>query len=287
MSLNEAQLGSFSGSRINPLSSEDQFKESLKAAQMMDESDDDFKELCASFFQRVKKNGTKEVLAEKKTQKASNSSQIASKLKRTKPAATKSKTLHGPRERKTRSGSQAPRTKKQGAPKWQESEPAPPENGEQRVLASTVLQENARSTQTEAAPSNNSQLPPSCLTAMVPSPSKPRAAELVLQRMQQFKRADPERLKHASEGCPLQAALEENVPKGPGEAMTAGNGAGPWRPATESDAAVALALQQEFGQEGASALDNSLEEKGLFFCQICQKNLSAMNVTRREQHVNR
>ncbi|XP_032957266.1 structure-specific endonuclease subunit SLX4 isoform X1 [Rhinolophus ferrumequinum] len=270
---------------------------------MMDESDDDFKELCASFFQRVKKNGTKEVLAEKKTQKTSNSSQIANKLKRTKPAATKSKTLHGPRERKTRSGSQAPRTKKQGAPKWQESEPAPPENGEQSVLASTVLQESARSTQTgnparntartsreenrEAAPSSNSQLPPSCLTAMVPSPSKPRAAELVLQRMQQFKRADPERLKHASEGCPLQAALEENVPKGPGEAMTAGNGAGPWLPATESDAAVALALQQEFGQEGASALDNSVEEKGLFFCQICQKNLSAMNVTRREQHVNR
>lgn len=64
-------------------------------------------------------------------------------------------------------------------------------------------------------------------------------------------------------------------------------GAGPWLPATESDAAVALALQQEFGQEGASALDNNLEEKGLFFCQICQKNLSAMNVTRREQHVNR
>lgn len=148
MSLNEARLGSFSGSRINPHSSEDQFQESLKTAQMMDESDDDFKELCASFFQRVKKNGTKEVLAEKKTQKTSNSSQIANKLKRTKPAATKSKTLHGPRERKTRSGSQAPRTKKQGAPKWQESEPAPPENGEQSALASTVLQESARSTQT-------------------------------------------------------------------------------------------------------------------------------------------
>ncbi|KAM5198617.1 structure-specific endonuclease subunit SLX4 isoform 3-T8 [Hipposideros larvatus] len=254
---------------------------------MMDESDDDFKELCASFFQRVKKNGTKEVLGIKKTQKASNSTQITSKPKRTKAAATKNKTLQGPKERKTRSGSQAPRTKKQAAPKWQESEPAPPENGERSVLASAVLQDSAQSTQTEAAPSSNSQLPPSCLTEMVPSPSKPRAAELVLQRMQQFKRADPERLKHASEGCPLQAALEENVPQGPGEAMMAGNGAGPWLPANESDAAVALALQQEFGQEQASGLDESLEEKGLFFCQICQKNLSAMNVIRREQHVNR
>lgn len=75
----------------------------------------------------------------------------------------------------------------------------------------------------EAAPDSRSQPPPSCLTAMVPSPSKPRAAELVLQRMQQFKRADPERLKHGSEGCSLEAALEENVPKGPQE-MMAGNG---------------------------------------------------------------
>ena len=56
--------------------------------------------------------------------------------------------------------------------------------------------------------------------------------------------------------------------------------------AADSDAAMALALQQEFRREEASRHD-SLEEKGLFFCQMCQKNLSAMNVTRREQHVNR
>ena len=59
---------------------------------------------------------------------------------------------------------------------------------------------------------------------MVPSPSKPRAAELVLQRMQQFKRVDPERLKHASAGCSLEATPEEDDPKGPREAVTAGNG---------------------------------------------------------------
>ncbi|XP_070269223.1 structure-specific endonuclease subunit SLX4 isoform X5 [Myotis yumanensis] len=275
---------------------------------MMDESDDDFKELCASFLQRVKKNGTKEVSGERKTKKSSNITQLTSK-----PTATKSKTLQGPRERKTRSGSQATRTKKQGVPKWQESEPAPSENGEGSVLASAVLWKSAWSTQTgnparniartstektrDAAPNGDSQ-PPPCLTATVPSPSKPRAAEMVLQRMQQFKRADPARLKHASEGCSLQPALEENVPKDPRGAIMVGNGmtgvfclpnrrSGPWLPATESDTAVALALQQEFGQEGATTPDDSLEEKGLFFCQICQKNLSAMNVTRREQHVNR
>ncbi|KAK1344763.1 hypothetical protein QTO34_013464 [Cnephaeus nilssonii] len=210
--------------QTDPHSSENKL-ESLKTGQMMDESDDDFKELCASFFQRVKKNGTKEVSGERKTKKSSNITQLTSK-----PTATKSKTLQGPRERKTRSGSQATRTKKRGVPKWQESEPAPSENGEGSALASAMLWRSAWSTRTgnpvrniartsieetrEAAPNGDSQ-PPPCLTATVPSPSKPRAAEMVLQRMQQFKRADPERLKHASEGCSLQPALEENIPKDP------------------------------------------------------------------------
>ncbi|XP_023369616.1 structure-specific endonuclease subunit SLX4 isoform X1 [Otolemur garnettii] len=150
-----------------------------------------------------------------------------------------------------------------------------------------VLWERAQTTQTESTPNSDSQPPPSRLTTVVPSPSKPRTAELVLQRMQQFKRADPERLKHASEECSLEVALEENAPKGPLEETVLGNGYGSGLPATDSDAAVALALQQEFAQGGASAHSDSLEEKGLFFCQICQKDLSAMNVARREQHVNR
>lgn len=252
---------------------------------MMDESDDDFKELCASFFQRMKKNSTKEVCGERKTQKASKCTQRKNTLKQTKPAATESKTPRRPRERKAGSGSQVSRSKKPGAPKRQESAPAPSEHGEGSTAAN--LRESVRRLQTEAALASSSQPPPSCLTVSVPSPSKPRTAELVLQRMQQFKRADPERLKHASGGCSPEAALEEKVPKGPPDEMVAWNGSEPALPSTESDAAVALALQQELGQERASAHGDGLEEKGLFFCQICQKNLSAMNATRREQHVNR
>lgn len=139
---NEAQLGSFLDPQTDPHSSENKL-ESLKTGQMMDESDDDFKELCASFFQRVKKNGTKEVSGERKTKKSSNITQLTSK-----PTATKSKTLQGPRERKTRSGSQATRTKKRGVPKWQESEPAPSENGEGSALASAMLWRSAWSTRT-------------------------------------------------------------------------------------------------------------------------------------------
>lgn len=118
----------------------------------MDESDEDFKELCSSFFQRVKKNGTKEVSGERKAQKASNSTQIRGKLKRTKQAATKSKSLQGPAEKKPRSGSQAPRTKKQGTTKSQASETAVTLNGEGGVLAPApnqpVLWERAQTTQT-------------------------------------------------------------------------------------------------------------------------------------------
>lgn len=157
--MNKAWLSSYSGSlsllcmrpQIDPYSSEDQC-ESLKTRQRMDDSDDDFKELCASFYQRVKKNGPKEVSGERRTQKASNSSQIRSKLKGTKPTASRSKTLQGPAERKTQSGSRVPRTQKQGAPKQPQSQPAPPENGEGGVCASAVHRDSAWSAQTGNPP---------------------------------------------------------------------------------------------------------------------------------------
>ncbi|XP_028616779.1 structure-specific endonuclease subunit SLX4 isoform X2 [Grammomys surdaster] len=258
----------------------------------MEESDDDFKELCASFFQRVKKNAPKEASGERTRRKASGHTQNRGKRKEASQAVARSKALQGPSEKKPRLGSQTPRTKKQGAPKSQEGDPALPENGKGGVLAPTpdqpVLCERAQSIQTESAPNGDSQPLPSCFTTTgVPSPSKPRASELVLQRMKQFKRADPERLRHASEESSLKTALGENAPRSPHKEIVVENEYNPKLPATDSDAAVALALQQEFKREEASSRHDGLEEKGLFFCQMCQKNLSAMNVTRREQHVNR
>ncbi|XP_052053886.1 structure-specific endonuclease subunit SLX4 isoform X2 [Apodemus sylvaticus] len=251
----------------------------------MEESDDDFKELCASFFQRVKKNATKEASGERMRRKASGHAQNRGKRKEASQVA-RSKALQGPSEKKPRLG----RTKKQGAPRSQEGDPALPVNGKGDVLApipdQPVLCERAQSIHTESAPNGDSQPLPSCFTTTgVPSPFKPRASELVLQRMKQFKRADPERLRHASEESSLKTALGENVPRSPQEEIVVEN---EYKlHAADSDAAVALALQQEFRREEASSHHDSLEEKGLFFCQMCQKNLSAMNVTRREQHVNR
>ncbi|KAM6155679.1 structure-specific endonuclease subunit SLX4 [Rhynchocyon petersi] len=251
----------------------------------MDESDDDFKELCTSFFQRMKKNDTQESLGERKKLKASDSTQKRGKLKRSRKTTTKGKTLQGPVAEQLRPSSQAPRARVRGPTKLQNREPVPTVNGERLVLgpasAQPVLLDNVRSTQTEGASSNEAQPP------ATPSPSKPRAAELVLQRMQQFKRADPTRLQHGSAARAPKAAVAENISEDPQEEMAVGNGCGPGPPATESDAAVASALQQELGLERAGTREEDLEEKGWFFCQICQKNLSAMNVTRREQHVNR
>ncbi|NXL86600.1 SLX4 endonuclease, partial [Alectura lathami] len=125
--------------------------------------------------------------------------------------------------------------------------------------------------------------------------SRTRVAELVVERMQQFKRVAPEQLKLstddslpkavASGGFPDESQ-EQNSPKNDLQAFYRGSlfyADVHDLPSMPHDGALALALQQETQEE---ALE-SLEDAGLFFCQICQKDLSAMNSTRREQHVNR
>lgn len=118
----------------------------------MEESDDDFKELCASFFQRVKKNATKEASGERTRRKASGRTQNRGKRREASHVVARSKALQGPSEKRPRLGSQTPRTKKPGAPRSQEGDPALPENAKGDVLAPTpdqpVLCERAQSIQT-------------------------------------------------------------------------------------------------------------------------------------------
>ncbi|XP_041264678.1 structure-specific endonuclease subunit SLX4 isoform X4 [Onychostruthus taczanowskii] len=118
-------------------------------------------------------------------------------------------------------------------------------------------------------------------TCSSPTP-KVRVAELVVERMQQFKRVAPEQLKHSWDGSVPKAATSGDFPARSQEQKPPEDDT-PHLPSVEHDSALALALQQQSKEEALA----SLEDAGLFFCQICQKDLTAMNTLRREQHVNR
>ncbi|XP_071752381.2 structure-specific endonuclease subunit SLX4 [Centroberyx gerrardi] len=95
-----------------------------------------------------------------------------------------------------------------------------------------------------------------------------RAKEKVLLRMRQFKRASPPRMVH-----------KEKKPS------TSTSGLHP--EPQDSDEALALRLQQELDREAAEAQTMNLEDGGLFFCQLCHRDLSHISPEGRTQHLNR
>ncbi|XP_016410447.1 structure-specific endonuclease subunit SLX4-like isoform X2 [Sinocyclocheilus rhinocerous] len=102
-----------------------------------------------------------------------------------------------------------------------------------------------------------------------------KVKDAVIQRMQRFKRASPERLLHAETNQPTTTESDGNHPTTIGIQQTDASG----------DEALALQLQQELDCEARAAGD--VEDEGLFFCQLCQKDLSAMSPPLRTQHINR
>uniref|UniRef100_UPI0037E7A984 structure-specific endonuclease subunit SLX4 n=1 Tax=Semicossyphus pulcher TaxID=241346 RepID=UPI0037E7A984 len=104
-----------------------------------------------------------------------------------------------------------------------------------------------------------------------------RAKDKVLLRMQKFKRANPQRMVHKS-----QPTKQENDCDPP-ESLSSG-----LQPELDnSDEALALRLQQELDREAAETQTVDLEDGGLFFCQICHRDLSHMTPDGRTQHLNR
>nr|XP_015215383.1 PREDICTED: structure-specific endonuclease subunit SLX4 isoform X1 [Lepisosteus oculatus]XP_015215384.1 PREDICTED: structure-specific endonuclease subunit SLX4 isoform X1 [Lepisosteus oculatus]XP_015215386.1 PREDICTED: structure-specific endonuclease subunit SLX4 isoform X1 [Lepisosteus oculatus] len=107
----------------------------------------------------------------------------------------------------------------------------------------------------------------------VQGPGRMGVKEKVVRRLQRFKRLSPERLTHTDLGTGRD---RYTTASGPGPAVVLD---------PQRDEALACQLQEALQRE---ALDlEGLEEGGLFFCQICQKDLSAMNSLRRTQHLNR
>ncbi|XP_029366865.1 structure-specific endonuclease subunit SLX4 [Echeneis naucrates] len=111
------------------------------------------------------------------------------------------------------------------------------------------------------------------------------AKDKVLHRMQQFKRASPQRMMHGDRSQPASqeqdcAAISQQQRQDPPEPCSSGLH-------MDSDEALALQLQQELDREAAEGEMVDLEDGGYFFCQICHRDLSHMSPQGRTQHLNR
>uniref|UniRef100_A0A8B9DL23 Structure-specific endonuclease subunit SLX4 n=1 Tax=Anser cygnoides TaxID=8845 RepID=A0A8B9DL23_ANSCY len=266
----------------------------------MDEQDNDFKELWANLLGRAKKKSG-DAEAAKKAQKRSKSTVARSKLRRGKAAATSQNHHLFPAAKKTNltqdlgPKEQALMHKDGDAVACSSGET---EQGDGKISPfpasqlSTAASDCSQRTLTVNALNGSSQTtlsfhpatqPGACSspTSKIPPLAGPKArvAELVVERMQQFKRVAPEQLKHSTDDSLPKSVASGDFPDESQEQNSPENDIHDL-PSMQHDGALALALQQETKEE-------ALEDAGLFFCQICQKDLSAMNSTRREQHVNR
>ncbi|XP_021267537.1 structure-specific endonuclease subunit SLX4 isoform X3 [Numida meleagris] len=270
----------------------------------MDEQDNDFKELWANLLGRAKKK-SEDAEAAKRAQKRSKNTAAKSKLRRGK-AAAKSQNHHLFPAAKQKSLLQDLGPKVQTLGQKEDSDTVACSSGETSEgdgsrspfpasQLSTTASDCSQGTLTVNTQSGCSQTTLSFHRATqsgtCSSPtskiqpvtgSKMRVAELVVERMQQFKRVAPDQLKHSTD-CSVPKSLSSRDFAGESQEQNFPENDLADLPSMQHDSALALALQQEAQKESLE----SLEDAGLFFCQICQKDLSAMNSARREQHVNR
>ncbi|XP_067407233.1 structure-specific endonuclease subunit SLX4 isoform X2 [Emydura macquarii macquarii] len=271
----------------------------------MDELDNDFKELCANLLSRVKKKAG-DAEGVRKVQSRTRSIATKSKLKKSKSAA-KSKSQHDSSAGKrmgepecTDLNGQALGQEPGGkaTPCGNDGPPLGGGNGDspsaiqldamspncnQNNLADSDLRSCFQTASSFAAAAEPAISTSSPAKTLLISGTRLRVAELMVEKMQQFKRVKPKQLKHTQGSSLPETMADGNLPGVSQEKNQLGNVTTPDLLAMKPDVALAVGLQQELKEGGPG----SLEEAGLFFCQICQKDLSAMNTTRREQHVNR
>ncbi|XP_030638722.1 structure-specific endonuclease subunit SLX4 [Chanos chanos] len=111
---------------------------------------------------------------------------------------------------------------------------------------------------------------------------KKSVKEKVLSRMQQFRRASPQRMSHSEIKQP-----EETGPHGDGASTSVAVNQVPIKD-LEGDEALALKLQQELDREAEALAQRQADvDVGDFSCQLCQKDLSALTPQLRTEHINR
>ncbi|KAM6941148.1 structure-specific endonuclease subunit SLX4-like [Lycodopsis pacificus] len=118
--------------------------------------------------------------------------------------------------------------------------------------------------------------------------ARPRGLEAkdkVLHRLQQFKRASPQKMVHKDKSQPTNPTPAPPLTQRRDTPHSFSAGLRP--EPQDSDEALALRLQQELDREAAETQVVDLEDRGLFFCQICHRDLSHMTPEGRTQHLNR
>uniref|UniRef100_A0A096M8Q3 Structure-specific endonuclease subunit SLX4 n=1 Tax=Poecilia formosa TaxID=48698 RepID=A0A096M8Q3_POEFO len=122
-------------------------------------------------------------------------------------------------------------------------------------------------------------------SAVPPADADLRAKDKVLLRMQEFKRASPQKMTHSNRIGPAKKQFYCDPHLSSDKAASPRSD--PRSEPPESDEALALRLQRELDREAAKAQIVDLEDGGLFFCQICHRDLSHMTPEGRTQHLNR
>ncbi|KAM4584615.1 structure-specific endonuclease subunit SLX4 [Odontesthes bonariensis] len=220
----------------------------------MDDSDQDFVDLCSKLLRRVRKKPGEPATQSKKAEQQT-SSQASDSDKR---------------RRNTKQDGFDPRSK------FAATQPVGTGAEQDVVCAETGLDSGDYASSVVTSTSS-----------AVPADGDLKAKDKVLLRMQQFKRDNPQRMVHSNKSQPTthvecsptaQHQRRDSPPQ-----LTSD----PHPEPLDSDEALALRLQQELDREAVEATSVDLEDGGLFFCQICHRDLSHMTPEGRTQHLNR
>ncbi|XP_056135706.1 structure-specific endonuclease subunit SLX4 [Lampris incognitus] len=240
----------------------------------MDDSDQDFADLCSKLRKRVRKTTGDTGLRSKRNPPSS-----------AQPAAAE------PSKRRPE-GRDAVRGSKRAALR-SEAPPARSDAEDADAAGAKQLHHGQPSVGRGDVPGSGDAEPPASAD---PGASEPvdrvaykslGAKEKVLHRMQQFKRVNPQRLVHSGSSKPTETEGDAVTPAQRSQDVPVPTTCVLRPEFSDGDKALAVKLQQDLDRETAEAQAVTLEDRGLFFCQLCQRDLSHMTLGGRTQHLNR